>query len=424
MKRRFCCTGFMTSMLFSVFASPSLGDEWQFGPDMPLPRNATGAAKDNQGRIYIPGGNWGAGPSGPNVPQASVMRFDETTNEWDLIAELNEARSNSGVARDHLGRIYAIGGHDESWGYLSSVEVYDPTQPELGWRFTEPLPSPRAATHAATDSAGRIYVAGGHDGGGQSFRSVLVFDPEEPEAGWVFHSNMNEPRRSFGFVIDSLDRIYAINGYDGSSHVNSVERYDPEVGMWSYIDSLDSARFVGVGVADCDDYIYAIGGWEPGYTCKVERYNPATELWETFDPINQCRSNIASVLGDSGRLYTFGGDAGFTPQVTVEYYELAECAVEDDSDNDGVPDEEDGCPDSDLTPEIAIDDCDTGVENQMLDDGCTMADLIIRCVDDVVNHGAFVRCVSHLTNLWKCQRSINGGEKGAIMGCAGQSSFP
>lgn len=95
-----------------------------------------------------------------------------------------------------------------------------------------------------------------------------------------------------------------------------------------------------------------------------------------------------------------------------------------DSDGDGVPDEEDDCPDSDLGPSIVIDECDTEVENEMLDDGCTMADLIMQCADGAVNHGAFVRCVSHLANLWKCQGLINGQQKGAIMSCAGQANLP
>ena len=53
-----------------------------------------------------------------------------------------------------------------------------------------------------------------------------------------------------------------------------------------------------------------------------------------------------------------------------------------DSDGDGVPDDEDDCPDSDLGTTIVIDGCDTGVENQLLEDGCTMADLIAQCADD------------------------------------------
>jgi len=95
-----------------------------------------------------------------------------------------------------------------------------------------------------------------------------------------------------------------------------------------------------------------------------------------------------------------------------------------DADGDGVPDEEDDCLNSDLGPNIVIDGCDTGAENELLEDGCTMADLIVQCADGVADHGAFVRCVAHLTNLWKCQGLMNGQQKGAIMSCAGQANMP
>ena len=95
-----------------------------------------------------------------------------------------------------------------------------------------------------------------------------------------------------------------------------------------------------------------------------------------------------------------------------------------DGDGDQVPDDDDDCPNSDLSPEIVIDDCDTGVENELLEDGCTMADLIAQCADGVSDHGAFVRCVAHLTNLWKCEGMIDGGEKGDIQSCAGKADIP
>jgi len=96
----------------------------------------------------------------------------------------------------------------------------------------------------------------------------------------------------------------------------------------------------------------------------------------------------------------------------------------DDSDDDGVSDEEDDCPDSDLGTTIVIDGCDTGVENEFLEDGCTMADLIVQCADGVSDHGAFVLCVAHLTNFWKCSGLINGGNKGHIQSCAAQADIP
>ena len=95
-----------------------------------------------------------------------------------------------------------------------------------------------------------------------------------------------------------------------------------------------------------------------------------------------------------------------------------------DSDNDGVPDDEDNCLNSDLAESIMIDDCDTGVENELLEDGCTMADLIAQCADGVETHGAFVRCVAHLTNFWKCSGLISGGDKGHTQSCVGQADIP
>ena len=95
-----------------------------------------------------------------------------------------------------------------------------------------------------------------------------------------------------------------------------------------------------------------------------------------------------------------------------------------DSDNDGIPDDEDACPDSDLAETIVIDGCDSGVENLLFDDGCTMADLIAECAAGASNHGDFVSCVAHLSNEWKHAGLITGQEKAAIQSCAAQSNIP
>lgn len=53
-----------------------------------------------------------------------------------------------------------------------------------------------------------------------------------------------------------------------------------------------------------------------------------------------------------------------------------------DDDNDGVDDPDDACPESDTTPTIIIDGVDTGVDNEVLADGCTIADLIAANLSD------------------------------------------
>jgi hypothetical protein len=95
-----------------------------------------------------------------------------------------------------------------------------------------------------------------------------------------------------------------------------------------------------------------------------------------------------------------------------------------DSDGDGIPDDEDSCPQSNLDPTVIIDGCDSGVGNLLFEDGCTMRDLIDECAIGVTKHGDFASCVSHLTNDWKKDGLISGSDKGAMQSCAGQSDIP
>ncbi len=291
---------------------------WQFGPAMPLPRGHIAAAKDNLGRIYVAGGS-----AAPGITTSEVMRFDEST--WEILPHsLNVARHDAAVAADQLGRIYAIGGCGSGM-QLSSVERFDPSDPDLGWVFVTPLPAVRCEAEAVTDSIGRIILCGGQNTDSGCMSSCLVFDPGHPELGWQAHSNMLQGRHTFGFTIDSQDRLYAVGGQCNAAHTDTAERFDPDLGTWSFIDSINSARHVGTAVADCEGFVYAIGGWEPGASCTVERFDPLTELWEDATPINQCRNTIAGILGDSGRLYAIGGDAGSAGLTTVEFAEILEC---------------------------------------------------------------------------------------------------
>jgi hypothetical protein len=99
-----------------------------------------------------------------------------------------------------------------------------------------------------------------------------------------------------------------------------------------------------------------------------------------------------------------------------------------DADLDGIADEVDCSPNSDLRPTIIIDGCDTGVPNTFFasgpNAGCTISDLIRGCAANAGNHGGFVSCVSHLTNDLKKDGLITGSQKGAIMSCAAGASLP
>ena len=124
-------------------------------------------------------------------------------------------------------------------------------------------------------------------------------------------------------------------------------------------------------------------------------------------------------------LYTAGAPG--TDLITViddchgEIIATAEVIVLEDADEDGILDEEDSCLESNLEETISIYTCDSGVENLLLDDGCSLKDLIDECDHTLNNQGMFVICVSRLTNGWKKEGWISRQEKGAIQRCAAQS---
>jgi hypothetical protein len=91
------------------------------------------------------------------------------------------------------------------------------------------------------------------------------------------------------------------------------------------------------------------------------------------------------------------------------------CGV--DSDGDYSPNDQDNCPDSDLSETVVIDGCDSGVANTLLPNGCTILDHIAECRADSRNHGEYVSCVSHLTNDLKHKGVLTVREKGAIQSC-------
>jgi len=90
-----------------------------------------------------------------------------------------------------------------------------------------------------------------------------------------------------------------------------------------------------------------------------------------------------------------------------------------DSDGDGIADTEDACPQSDFGATVLINGVNTGIANTEVNAaGCTFADVINEmvdlCMDDASNHGQFVRCISHETNILKRAKTITGKQKGKI----------
>jgi hypothetical protein len=99
-------------------------------------------------------------------------------------------------------------------------------------------------------------------------------------------------------------------------------------------------------------------------------------------------------------------------------------ACDPDDDNDGVSNEHDANPHSNLDPTVSIGSCDSGVPNQLFPDGANFNDLIDQCAAAASHHGALVSCVSLLTDAWKKDGLISAQERSRIVTCASQALNP
>ncbi len=95
-----------------------------------------------------------------------------------------------------------------------------------------------------------------------------------------------------------------------------------------------------------------------------------------------------------------------------------------DADLDGLADDFDCEPNSNLAPTVVIEGCNSGVPNFLFTSGCTLSDLIAHIAAGASNHGQFVSGVSHLTNDLKKAGLITGAQKGAIQSCAAGANIP
>ncbi len=109
---------------------------------------------------------------------------------------------------------------------------------------------------------------------------------------------------------------------------------------------------------------------------------------------------------------------------TNAYMGYCEFATDNDTDGDGVTDDQDLVPNSNMEETVIIKDCDSSVENIALGDGYMLSDRIDDLEAGVFkNHGQYVKATAHyLASLVK-EEILTDEEKDLIMECTGSSSI-
>jgi N-acetylneuraminic acid mutarotase len=93
------------------------------------------------------------------------------TDTWKTAASMPTARAFFGAVLGSDGRIYVVGGYNDS-GYLSTVEVYDPSTNT--WSTTAPLHIARAGLDVASVGNRLLAIGGEQVNGPEGFLSDVT----------------------------------------------------------------------------------------------------------------------------------------------------------------------------------------------------------------------------------------------------------
>ena len=107
--------------------------------------------------------------------------------------------------------------------------------------------------------------------------------------------------RKFAVVAVIHDKFYICGGYDGSTHLNSVECFDPQTGVWSYMSPMPGHRSASAIVTDGSSLIVLGGldGKENSSSVWKMDVNDQNSRWSELPSMENAHSEFtAAKMGD------------------------------------------------------------------------------------------------------------------------------
>ncbi|XP_040389274.1 kelch-like protein 17 isoform X6 [Cygnus olor] len=287
-------------------------DRWHMVASMSTRRARVGVAAIGN-KLYAVGGYDGTSDL------ATVESYDPVTNSWQPEVSMGTRRSCLGVAALH-GLLYAAGGYDGA-SCLNSAERYDPLTGT--WTSIAAMSTRRRYVRVAT-LEGNLYAVGGYDSSSH-LATVEKYEPQQEQTKpvqrrsppsivpqhlcdaprmvfardegrltvntWTPIANMLSRRSSAGVaVLEGM--LYVAGGNDGTSCLNSVERYNPKTNTWESVAPMNIRRSTHDLVA-MDGWLYAVGGNDGSSSLNsIEKYNPRTNKWVAASCMFTRRSSV------------------------------------------------------------------------------------------------------------------------------------
>ncbi|MBI1824935.1 MAG: hypothetical protein HY287_14520 [Planctomycetes bacterium] len=304
------------------------------------------------------------------------------------------------------------GGVDQSQ-FSSSLTEWNGS----GWAsYTGPRPSARTNAAMAFDSRRGVSVLFG----GASPTHVAFVDTWEWDGTSFTQRDVSgPPGGAYAMAYDERRGVAVLFGWS-----TAAETWEFDGNAWTKIipeGGSPQSRYGHRMVYDSAAGVVLLsgGGVNNGSLSDIWSWNGKRWNLEGNLPV-PVRQHFMSYDSDRQVSVVFGGHS-YGP--VGKTHEIPSCLI--DSDNDNVPNIYDLCPESNIEPTVAVEDCTTEVTNLTVHDGCTMNDLINACAaKPQVHRRDFVRCVRQLAAEWRHDGLITLRDQREIVRCASQKRTP
>jgi BTB And C-terminal Kelch/Kelch motif len=224
--------------------------------------------------------------------------------------QINNSTSTTNYSINGLPRqgsptqLMAVGGVDEGWRSLKTVELYDPRKDE--WKIGPGMPSPCSFAAACTLGTKAFAIEG------SAHLSVAqVYDRKKQK--WELISNPCTARVNMAAAAIPNSGVFVLGGRVGTGRAGisqrTVDRYNPVTGNWD--DDIALMKAPRTSLAACTvngQNIIAVGGQSDRATHNsAELFDPGRNEWFTLDAKLEYPRKYLGVAAVGGQVIATGG---------------------------------------------------------------------------------------------------------------------
>ena len=196
------------------------------------------------------------------------------------------------------GRIYLIGGLDESSDTLASARVFDPIAGTYTALPDDPVESRKPCGALLLD--GRILVAGGSTFAGVQVFQIRIYDPTTN--AWTISKAGSSNGSGCAATRAPSGKVHILGGTFNSSIFHDI--YDPALDDGSTGPLLPRQRFNHGAATGSDGGVYVFGGHKSPTSSDI--FDPATNTW-TAGPDLPGPIHDFAYVGDGDHFWVIGG---------------------------------------------------------------------------------------------------------------------